>query len=137
MSNDRIIEKLSLKNISGKNAKRILESADQEDIDIEKIEKIIKFINKLKGGEKMSDEKMTEEQYAKKQKEDLGRVEEYIEKHPKTDFREAVLAVLGKDDLTGNERKVEEYIESHEGCTYREAVLAVLDRSEPEPKKEE
>jgi len=84
----------------------------------------------------MSKEEMTEEEYTQKRKEDLEKVEEYIEKHPKINLREAVLAVLEKDDPTTNERKVEEYMEKHENCTYREAVLAVLDRTEAEPKKE-
>lgn len=102
-----------------------------------KFEIIYEKNQKRKELRNMSKEEMTVEEYTQKQKEDLEKVEQYIEKHPKTDFREAVLAVLTKDDLSENEKKVEEYIEKHEGCTYREAVLAVLDRSEPEPKKEE
>jgi len=131
-----IKEEYHLKNLSGEDAKKILETADQESIDIEKI---IEFINKLKGGEKMSDEKMTEEQYTQKQKEDLEKIEEYIEKHPGTEYRDAVLGVLNKEELSEEEKKVEKYLEDHksENLTYRQAVLACLDKSEPEPKKEE
>jgi len=91
---------------------------------------------------KMTDKKMTMEEYTQKQEEDLKKIEEYIEKHPGVEYREVVLTVLGKDELTDNEKKVEEYIEKCKSqgieVTYRQAALKVLDRSEPEePEKEE
>lgn len=131
-------EKYNLKNISGSDAKKILECADQKDIDIEKI---IGFINKLKGGKKMTEEKMTEEQYLEKEEENLKKIEKYIEENPGTEYRDAVLFCLDKAELTPQEKKVEEYIEKCKSqgieITYRQAVLKVLDKSEPEPKKEE
>ena len=180
------MEEYKLKNLNGADAKRILETADQENIDIEAI---IDFIKKLKGVKKMSNEKTNDEkrfteeekkvqefmakpinkgvsyrqavltvldksepevkkefteeekQFIEKQEGDFKKVEEYLESHPKTEYREAVKIVLNKDELNENEKKVEEYIEKCKSqgieITYRQAVLKVLDRSEPEPKKEE
>lgn len=130
----------NLKYLTGEGAKKILECADYENVDIEKI---IEFINKLKGGKKMTDEKMTEEQYLEKEKENLEKIEKYIEENPGTEYRDAVLFCLDKKELTPEEKKVEEYIEKCKSqgisITYRQAVLKVLDFSEePEkPKKEE
>ncbi|GAI84152.1 unnamed protein product, partial [marine sediment metagenome] len=47
-------EEYKLVNLSGENAKKILEIADYENVDIEAI---IDFIKKLKGVKKMSNEK--------------------------------------------------------------------------------
>ena len=180
------MEEYKLKNLNGSDAKRILEIADRENIDVEAI---IDFIKKLKGVKKMSNEKTNDEkrfteeekkvqefmakpinkgvsyrqavltvldksepetkkefteeekQFIEKQEGDLKKVEEYLDSHPKTEYREAVKIVLNKDELNENEKKVEEYIEKCKSqgieITYRQAVLKVLDRSEPEPKKEE
>ncbi|MBA7563883.1 hypothetical protein ES695_01955 [Candidatus Atribacteria bacterium 1244-E10-H5-B2] len=134
-----IKEEYRLKYLTGSGAKKILELADQKDIDVEKI---IEFINKLKGGEKMTEEKMTEEQYLEKEKQDLEKVEKYIEENPEVSYRDAVLFCLDKAELTPEEKKVEEYIEKCKGqgieVTYREAVLATLGKSESEePEKKE
>ena len=133
-------EEYRLKNLGGADARRIIECADQKDINVDKI---IEFINKLKGGEKMTEEKMTEEEYLKKEGKNLEKIEKYISENPGTEYRDAVLAVSDKDELSENEQKVEEYIQKCKSqgieVTYRQAVLKVLDRSEPEEtgKKEE
>ncbi|GAJ21637.1 unnamed protein product [marine sediment metagenome] len=54
-------EEYRLKNISAVDARRIIECADKEGIDIEKI---VEFINKLKGGKiKMTDQKTDDERF--------------------------------------------------------------------------
>lgn len=132
------IESVEVKNISAEDGKKIIELIDEANISLERIKELI---NKEKGGEKMTNEKMTEEQYTQKQKEDLEKVEEYIEKNPGTEFRDAVLICLDKKELTPEEKKVEEYIEKCKSqgieVTYRQAVLKVLDKIESEPEKEE
>lgn len=125
-----------LKNISGEDAKKILECADQENIDIEKI---IDFINKLKGGEKMTDDQKFTEQEAKIE----AKVEEYQLKHPEVSYRDCVLAVLNssepeiKREFTEEEKQekednkaVEDYIKDHPGTSYKNAVNIVLNREE-------
>jgi len=76
-----------------------------------------------------------EKQFIQKEKENLEKIEEYLESHPGTEYRTACLTVLGKDELTENEKKIEEFIEKRRKqgieVSYREAVLTVLDRSEP------
>lgn len=132
------MEDYHLKNLTGEDAKKILECADQEGINVEKI---IEFINELKGGKRMSDEKMTEEQFIEKEKKDLEKIEKYIEANPGVNYRDAVLFCVDRRELTPQEKKVEEYIEKCKSqgieVTYRQAVLAVLDKSEPKPEKEE
>lgn len=131
------IESVEVKNISAEDGKKIIEFIDEANISAERIKELI---DKEKGGDKMTDEKMTEEQYIQKQKEDIEEVGEYIEKNPGVSYRDAVLFCLDREELTPEEKKVEEYIEKCKGqgieVTYRQAVLKVLDSSE-EPKKGE
>jgi len=128
-----IKEEYHLKNLSGSDAKRILEIADQEDIDIEAI---IDFINKLKGVKKeMNDKKNFTENELK--------IEEYQLKHPEVSYRDCVLAVLDrtepepKKEFTEEEKRakednkaVEDYIKDHPGTSYKDAVRIALDREE-------
>jgi len=135
-------EEYRLKNMSAKDAKRILECADQKNIDIEKL---IDFINKEKEVKKMSNDQ--EKDDLKRFSEEEKKVNAYIEKHPKISYREAVLTVLDhsepetKKEFTeeekqyiekqeGDLKKVEEYIEKHPGTEYREAVKIVLNKDE-------
>jgi hypothetical protein len=78
--------------------------------------------------------KMTEEEFIQKQEEDITKVEKYMDSHPETKYRDAVLTVLEKDELNESEKKVEEYIQKRKSqgieITYRQAVLTVLDKSE-------
>jgi len=142
---EKEMEEHKLKNISGADAKRILELADQKDIDIEDILSFLKkFIKKGKGGKsEMTDLTNDEKRFSKEEK----IVEEYIEKHPGVSYREAVLASLDrsepetKKEFTEEEKqfiekqkedvkKVEEYLEEHPKVEYREAVKIVLNRDE-------
>ncbi|MBA7528743.1 hypothetical protein ES705_20933 [subsurface metagenome] len=133
-------EEYHLKNLSGADAKRILECADQKNIDIEKI---IGFINKLKGGEKMTDQVNDEKRFSEEEK----KVNAFLEKNPKISYRQAVLTVLDKSEpetkkefteeekqfiekQEGDLKKVEEYLDSHPKTEYREAVKIVLNKDE-------
>ena len=87
-------------------------------------------------------QEFTEEQKedSKREKENLEKIDRYIEENPEVEYGEAVKIVLGRGELTENEKKVEEYIQKRKSqgieISYREAVLKVLDKSE-EPEKEE
>ncbi len=128
-----IMEEHKLKNISGADAKRILEIADQENIDIEAI---IDFIKKLKGVKKMSNEKTDDEKRFSKEE---VKVNTYMAEHKGVSYREAVLAVLDRTEpepkkvFTEEEIKkrenlkaVENYISANPRATYKEAVKVVL-----------
>ena len=136
---EEMTEEYKLKNLNGSDAKRILECADQKDIDIEKI---IGFINKLKG-EKMTDQTNDEKRFSEEEK----KVNAFLEKNPKVSYRQAVLTVLDKSEpepkkefteeekqsiekQEGDLKKVEEYLESHPKTEYREAVKIVLNKDE-------
>jgi len=117
-----------LKNISPENAKKIIELVDENNISLEEIKEFIKL--RKEANNKMTNEKMTEEEFIQKQEEDIEKVEKYINTHPGVEYREAVLTVLEKDELNESEKKVDEYMELHKNVTYRQAVLTVLDKSE-------
>jgi len=139
---EEIMAEYKLKNLSGENAKRILEIADQEDIDIEAI---IGFIKKLKGVKKMSNEKTDDE---KRFTEEEKKVQKYMSEHKGVSYRDSVLACLDrsepepkKEEFTEEEKqfiekqkedvkKVEGYLEEHPKVEYREAVKIVLNRDE-------
>jgi len=128
-----IKEEYRLKNLSGSDAKKILECADQENIDIGKI---TDFINKLRGGEKMSDK----EEYEGIIKEKEAKIERYMQLNKGVSYRDAVLEVLidseekdKEEGLTPEETAIKKFIEKNPDVTYRQAVLAVL----PLSKKEE
>jgi TolA-binding protein len=121
-----------LKNISGSDAKRILEIADQENIDIEAI---IDFI-KLKGVKKMSNEKTDDEKRFSKEE---VKVDTYMAEHKGVSYREAVLAVLDrtepepKKEFTAEEiekrenlKAIENYISANPRASYKDAVKVVL-----------
>lgn len=104
------MEEYHLKNISEADAKRILECADQGNIDIEEI---IEFINKRNKRKEVNDKVTDKEKKEKKEltKEQL-KVNVYLAAHKGCTYREAVLATLEKTE--GNEKK-EEPIERTEG----------------------
>ncbi|MBA7619530.1 hypothetical protein ES703_26869 [subsurface metagenome] len=131
---EEMTEEHKLKNLSGADAKRILEIADQENIDIEAI---IDFINKLKGVKKMSNEKTDDERFSEEEK----KVQEFMAKpeNKNVSYREAVLAVLDRTEpepkkvFTEEEIKkrenlkaVENYLSANPRATYKEAVKVVL-----------
>jgi len=132
---EKIMEEHKLKNISGADAKRILEIADQENIDIEAI---IDFIKKLKGVKKeMVDQNNDEKRFTEEEK----KVTEYLELHKgeNLSYRDAVLAVLDrsepepKKEFTEEEIKkrenlkaVENYLSANPRATYKDAVKVVL-----------
>ena len=130
---EKIMEEHKLINLSAKDAKRILEIADQENIDIEAI---IDFIKKLKVVKKMSNEKTDDE---KRFTEEEKKVQKFMESHPKISYRDAVLEVLDrtepepKKEFTEEEIKkrenlkaVENYLSANPRATYKEAVKVVL-----------
>ena len=88
------MEEYHLKNISATDARRILECADRENIDIEEI---IEFIKKRKEVKTMAEFKTREQ-----------KVEEFIEKHPGISYREAVLGsgVSSREDYLAPDEAV-------------------------------
>ena len=131
---EEMTEEYKLKNLNGSDAKRILEIADRENIDVEAI---IDFI-KLKGVKKMSDEKTNDE---KRFSEEEKKVQEFMAKpeNKGVSYREAVLKVLDrtepkpKKEFTEEEIKkrenlkaVENYLSANPRATYKEAVKVVL-----------
>lgn len=134
---EKIMEEHKLKNISGADAKRILEIADQENIDIEAI---IDFIKKSKGVKKMSNEKTDDE---KRFTIEEKKVQEFMAENKDVSYRDAVLACLDrsepepKKEFTEEEKKqkeglksVEAYLEAHPKSSYKEAVRVVLNKEE-------
>jgi hypothetical protein len=131
---EKIMEEYKLKNLTGSKARKILECADQKDIDIEKI---IEFINKLKGGkEKMSNEKTDDEKRFSKEE---VKVNTYMAEHKGVSYREAVLAVLDRSEpeepkkFTEEEIKkrenlkaIENYLSANPRSSYKDAVKVVL-----------
>jgi len=138
---EKMTEEYKLKNISAEDARKVLKCLDCENVDIQKI---IDFINKLKGGKnEMTDQTNDEKRYS----EEVLKVNAFLEKNPKISYREAVLACLDrsepetKEEFTEEEKqfiekqkedvkKVEEYLEEHPKVEYREAVKIVLNRDE-------
>ena len=130
------MEEYKLKNLKESDAKRILEIADQENIDIEAI---IDFVKKLKGVKKMSNEKIDDERFSEEEK----KVQEFMAKPENKDvsYRDAVLACLDKTEpepkkekeLTEEQIKkqenlkaVENYISANPRASYKDAVKVVL-----------
>jgi len=132
---EKIMEEYKLKNLTGSKARKILECADQKDIDIEKI---IEFINKLKGEKtKMTDQNNDEKRFSEEEK----KVQEFMAKpeNKGVSYRDAVLKVLDrteqkpKKEFTAEEIKkrenlkaVENYISANPRATYKEAVKVIL-----------
>jgi len=132
---ERMTEEHKLKYLSGSDAKKILELADQEGVNVEDLLSSIKnSIKKGKGESKMTDQE-DDERFSK----EVKIVEKYQEDHPGISYRDAVLASLDrtepkpKKEFTAEEIKsrenlkaVENYILSKPGTSYREAVRVVL-----------
>ena len=85
------MEEYHLKNISAAQARRILETADRENIDIEEI---IEFINKRKEVKKMTDKNNEEKRFTQEE----AKVNIYMKENPKVSYREAVLACLDSSE---------------------------------------
>jgi len=133
------MEEYHLKNLSAKEAKKLLETADRENVDIEKL---IDFIKKSKGEKtKMTDQTDDEIRFSEEEK----KVEKYLEDHKSENlsYRDAVLACLDrtepivKKEFTEEEKKekednkaVEDYIKDHPGTSYKNAIRVVLDKEE-------
>ena len=132
---EEIMEEHKLKHLTGSGAKKILECADYENADVEKI---IDSINKIKGVKnKMTDQKNDEERFSEEEK----KVQEFMAKpeNKGVSYREAVLKVLDRTEpepkkvFTEEEIKkrenlkaVENYILANPRATYKEAVKVVL-----------
>ncbi|GAI99794.1 unnamed protein product, partial [marine sediment metagenome] len=130
-------EEHKLKNISGSDAKKILELLDQKDIDIEDISFLLKeFIKKGKKVKKMSKEKTDDEERFSKEE---VKVNTYMAEHKGVSYREAVLAVLDrtepkpKKEFTAEEIKeqeqlkaVENYLDANPRATYSEACKVLF-----------
>ena len=131
---ETMTEEYKLKNLNGADAKRILEIADRENIDVEAI---IDFIKK-KGVKKMSNEKTNDEiRFSEEEK----KVQEFMAKpeNKGVSYRDAVLKVLDrtepepKKEFTEEEIKkrenlkaVENYLSANPRATYKEAVKVIL-----------
>lgn len=137
---ERMTEEHKLKNISGADAKRILELADQEGVNIEDLLSSIKnSIKKEKGESKMTD-KNNDERFSK----ELKIVEKYQEDHPGVSYRDAVLASLDrtepklKKEFSAEEIKeqenlktVENYLDANPRSTYSEACRVLFKGEKP------
>lgn len=130
---ERIMEEHKLVNITAADAKKILETADQENIDVEAI---IDFIKKLKEVKKeMTDQSNDEKRFTEEEK----KVQEFMKSNPKISYRDAVLKVLDrtepepKKEFTADEirkrenlKAVENYILANPRATYKDAVKVIL-----------
>jgi len=94
------MEEYRLKNISGADAKRILECADHKNIDVEKL---IEFIKKEREVKKMTDQETNDK---KKFSAEELKVDAYMSSHKGVSYREAVLACLDKSE-EGEGKKIE------------------------------
>jgi len=133
-----IMEEYKLVNLSGVNARKILECADRENIDVEAI---IDFIKKLKEVSKMSNEQTNDE---KRFTEEEKKVNAFLEKNPKMSYRDAVIEVLDrtepkpKKEFTAEEIKeqenlktVENYLDANPRATYSEACKVLFKGEKP------
>ncbi len=137
---EKIMEEHKLKNISGADAKRILELADQEGVNVEDLlSSIKKSIKKEKGESKMTD-KNNDERFSK----EIKIVEKYQEDHPGVSYRDAVLASLDrtepvvKKEFTAEEIKeqeqlknIENYLDANPRASYSDAVKILLKGEKP------
>ncbi|MBA7513945.1 hypothetical protein ES705_05963 [subsurface metagenome] len=85
------MEEYRLKNISGADAKKIIECADHKDIDIKKI---IDFIKKERSKKMTDQEKNDKKRFTA---EEL-KVDAYLSSHKGVSYRDAVLACLDKSE---------------------------------------
>jgi len=128
------MEEHKLKNLLAKDAKRILETADQKDIDIEAI---IDFIKKLKEVKKMSDKEKTDDEIRFTEEE--KKVRKYMAENKGVSYRDAVLKVLDrtepeikkeftKEEITKREnlKACQNYILANPGASWKDAVKVVL-----------
>ncbi|MBA7534974.1 hypothetical protein ES705_27224 [subsurface metagenome] len=136
----KIMEEHKLKNISGADAKRILELADQEGVNVEDLlSSIKKSIKKEKGESKMTD-KNNDERFSK----EIQIVEKYQESHPGISYRDAVIASLDrteplvKKEFTAEEIKkqeqlknIENYLSANPRASYSDAVKILLKGEKP------
>ncbi|MBA7500865.1 hypothetical protein ES704_03639 [subsurface metagenome] len=132
---EEMTEEYKLKNLSGADAKRILEIADREDIDVEAI---IDFIKKRKEVKKMTNN--DEKRFTEEEK----KVNAFLEKNPKMSYRDAVIEVLDrtepkpKKEFTAEEIKeqeqlknIENYLSANPRASYSDAVKILLKGEKP------
>jgi len=131
-----IKEEYHLRNLTGSQAKKILECADQKDIDVEAI---IDFIKKREEVKKMTNN--DEKRFSEEEK----KVQEFMAKpeNKGISYRDSVLACLDrsepgkKEEFTEEQKKekednkaVEDYIKDHPETSYKNAVRIVLNKEE-------
>ena len=134
-----IMEEYKLVNLSGVNARKILECADQENIDVEAI---IDFIKKLKEVSKMSNEQTNDERFTEEEK----KVQEFMAKpeNKGISYRDAVIEVLDstepkpKKEFTAEEiekqeqlKNIENYLSANPRASYSDAVKILLKGEKP------
>ena len=143
---EKEMEEYKLSNLTGSQAKKILELADQEGVNVEDLlSSIKKSIKKEKGESKMTEKTNDEIRFNEEEK----KVEKYLEDHKSENltYRDAVVACLDrsepavKKEFTEEEKenvkkeeenikKVEKYISENPEVEYRTAVLTVLGKGE-------
>ncbi|MBA7544522.1 hypothetical protein ES705_36878 [subsurface metagenome] len=138
---EKKMEEYKLKNLSAKDAKRILEIADRENIDVEAI---IDFIKKRKEVKKMTnnDEKTDNERFTEEEK----TVQEFMAKpeNKGISYRDAVIASLDrteplvKKEFTAEEiieqenlKTVENYLDANPRASYSEACKILFQGKKP------
>ena len=132
-------EEYHLKNLSGASARKILELADQKDIDTEKI---IDFIIKLRGEKTKMTDQTDDEKFSEEEK----KIQEFMAKpeNKGVTYRDAVLKVLDrtepeiKKEFTAEEIKeqeqlknIENYLSANPRASYSDAVKILLKGEKP------
>ena len=137
---EKMTEEHKLKYLTGSDAKKILELADQEGVNVEDLLSSIKnSIKKKKGEIKMTDQN-DDERFNK----EVKIVEKYQEDHPGVSYRDAVIASLDrteskpKKEFTAEEIKeqeqlkaVENYLDANPRATYSDAVKILFKGEKP------
>ncbi|MBA7524423.1 hypothetical protein ES705_16561 [subsurface metagenome] len=136
----KIMEEHKLKYLGGLDAKKILELADQEGVNVEDLLSSIK--NSIKKGK--GESKMTYQEDDERFNKEVKIVEKYQEDHPGVSYRDAVLASLDrtepevKKEFTAEEiieqenlKTVENYLDANPRATYSEACKILFQGKKP------
>jgi len=137
---ERMTEEHKLKYLGGSDAKKILELADQEGVNVEDLLSSIK--NSIKKGK--GESKMTYQEDDERFNKEVKIVEKYQEDHPGISYRDAVLASLDrtepvvKKEFTAEEIKeqenlktVENYLDANPRASYSEACKVLFKGEKP------
>ena len=137
---ERMTEEHKLKYLGGSDAKKILELADQEGVNVEDLLSSIK--NSIKKGK--GESKMTYQEDDERFNKEVKIVEKYQEDHPGISYRDAVLASLDRTEpeepkeFTAEEIKeqenlktVENYLDANPRATYSEACKVLFKGEKP------